>query len=60
MNTHPYLWFALFVLAMAGIALALNQDMKPSTRSTNLYWGKWFIVFALLALFDAAMLVHSS
>ncbi len=58
MNTHTYLWFALFVLAMAGLTIAWNQDMKPSTHSTNLRWVAWSVVFALFALFDATMLAH--
>jgi hypothetical protein len=40
------------------MAIALNQDIKPSTKSTNLHWIKWSVAFSLLAVFDAAMIIQ--
>lgn len=57
MNAYLYLCLLLFILAVVGLALTLQQDMKPATQPANYRWIKWAIVMALFATIDAMMLL---
>lgn len=57
MNTYLYLLFVLFVLSSVGMAVAIQQDLKPSTKPTNLRWVKWIVLMALLALIDTTLII---
>lgn len=52
MNTYPYIWVALCVLAASGFTMAMVMDMKPDNKSTNTRWVKWMLLMGVLALID--------
>lgn len=56
MKAHPYFWFVLFLLAAVGMAMAMHQDLKPSTKNNDYRWSKWMVLMSILTVFDAAML----
>ena len=57
MNTYLYLLFVLFVLSSVGMTVAIQQDLKLSTKPTNLRWVKWIVLMALLALIDTTLII---
>jgi len=55
MQTYHY-FLGLCVLATLGFALAMHQDMKPSTKRTAKRWCVWMLIMAFLIAGDFVLM----